>query len=80
MTRLSIALCALAVAGITLTGPARADYDIIRWPLLGDCKIWDNRSPNPPWGSGWRVVAAGIPDYQTAWEVLGDLIQRRVCR
>jgi hypothetical protein len=50
---------------------------VVRWSLLGDCKIWRN-DINGPWGPGWQAVAyAG--SYPEAYGKLQALIARRWC-
>jgi hypothetical protein len=76
MKRWSLALCVAAVA-FTAT-PAAASYSIVQWPILRDCKIWNDAFPTRPVGPH-RVLATRIPDFHTALDVLARLSARGAC-
>ena len=79
MKALSLAVAVLVIA-LFVSGPARADYSIIRW-MSGDCTIWDDVGLFArPSGSGWAPVVVGIPTYDAAKSVLEDMYRRGLCR
>ena len=47
------------------------DYAIVRW-AWGDCKIWHD-DDGPPVGTGWVLLADGMPTWDAAWGMLGHL-------
>ncbi|HZR63415.1 MAG TPA: hypothetical protein VFA80_20905 [Xanthobacteraceae bacterium] len=60
LTSLALAVPMLALAFAAST-PARADYAVIQF-ANGDCEVWSNSTDNP-WGSGWRKLAFGLPNW-----------------
>src|SRR2546422_10125441 len=57
MKRVTLALATLLLAlAVIPAADARVvqpPWVVVRWDLLGDCKIWRN-DINGPWGPGWR--------------------------
>ena len=79
MKALSLAVAVLVIA-LFVSGPARADYSIIRW-MSGDCTIWDDVGLFArPSGRGWAPIVVGIPTYNAAQGVLEDMYRRGLCR
>jgi hypothetical protein len=50
---------------------------VVRWPVIGDCKIWRN-DINGPAGPGWKLVAVA-KTYPEAWAKMSALYAKRVC-
>jgi hypothetical protein len=81
MKRVMLALATLLLAGAVMPAAdariVQPPWVVVRWSLLGDCKIWRN-DVNGPWGPGWQAVAyAG--SYPEAYGKLQALIARRWC-
>jgi hypothetical protein len=76
MKRLAFALGLLALGSVA-AAPARADFAVVKFET-GYCQIWWDSAANP-WGPGWTKIAAGLPDYTTAWAVLANAVAQRVC-
>jgi hypothetical protein len=77
MKRLAFAtaLCALT---LTLAAPARADYAVVQWQD-GWCQVWWD-SAATPWGTSWRKLAIGLPNWDAAHAALADARAQAVCR
>jgi hypothetical protein len=76
MKKLSFAIGVLAL-GFVATTPARADFAVIKFES-GYCRIWWDSSMKP-YGSGWTVVAQGLPDWNAAWGALNAAIAKKTC-
>lgn len=77
MKRLAFML-GLLTLGSVAPAPARADFAVVKFET-GYCQIWWDSAANP-WGPGWTKIAAGLPDYTTAWAALANAVAQRVCR
>jgi len=75
---LATLLLALAVIPAADARVVQPPWVVVRWALLGDCKIWRN-DINGPWGPGWQAVAYART-YPEAGGKLQALIARRTCR
>lgn len=64
-------LLALA-ATLSVSAPAQAGWQIIRW-ANGDCKIWgDDNVGAKPWGTGWaQLTKKPLPTWNAGWAALG---------
>jgi hypothetical protein len=78
MLALATLLVALAVVPAADARVVQPPWVVVRWDLLGDCKIWRN-DINGPWGPGWRPVAFAR-SYPEANGKMQALIARRWCR
>ena len=80
MKRLTLALGALVLV-LSVSGPARADYTVIRWST-GFCSVWsdDNRNFWPTWETGWIKVSHHHHTWDGAWGRINALWANKVCR
>ena len=81
MKRVTLALATLLLAGAVMPAAdariVQPPWVVVRWSILGDCKIWRNDT-NAPWGPGWQAVAfAG--SYSEASAKMEALYARRWC-
>ncbi|HXX04887.1 MAG TPA: hypothetical protein VEJ37_11205 [Xanthobacteraceae bacterium] len=76
MKQLAFGLGLLAL-GSAAAAPARADFAVVKFET-GYCQIWWDSAANP-WGPRWTKIAAGLPNYATAWAVLANAVAQRVC-
>jgi hypothetical protein len=77
MKRLALAAGLLAL-GFAFSGPARADYAVVRLED-GWCKVWWD-SAATPWGTNWTKIAMGLPDWVTASAALYTARSQGVCQ
>ena len=78
MRKLAI-LAAACVAAVIATGPAQADYSLIRWQDTGYCQIWDNNVPTQPFSTNYETVGVWLPTFPDALKVKDDLMRNGVC-
>jgi hypothetical protein len=73
MRRFTLAGGAILLAlAATLSAPAQAGWQIVRW-ADGDCKIWsDDNVGAKPWGTGWaQLTKKPLPTWNGGWTALG---------
>ena len=77
MTRLSLAVCALALATVAAS-PAQASFKVIKWSS-GFCQVWDNGIPTMPFPPDWRRVSRNHKTWTGAYSAKMRLMHRHVC-
>lgn len=77
MKRLAFAVGVLAL-GFAASTPARADFAVVKF-ADGWCRIWWDSAGNP-WGSDWKKIAIGLPDWSAAWSAFEAARANNACR
>jgi hypothetical protein len=72
----AISLFVLAL-GFAAATPARADFAVVQYGN-GDCQIWWDSGANP-WGTDWRKISIGLPDWSAARAALDSARAQSVC-
>jgi len=74
---LTFAISAAALA-LAASVPARADFALIQFSD-SRCEVWSGSGSNP-FGSGWRKLLVGIPDWDSAEAAWHSARSQGVCR
>jgi hypothetical protein len=78
MNRFAFATGLLALTlGFAASTPARADFAVVQFGN-GRCQIWWDSSADP-WGTAWRKISIGLPDWDAAEAALYSARALSVC-
>ena len=77
MKLLSVILSAAAIS-VAASGPAEADYQIIRWTSRF-CQIWDQSTPHRPLTNDFKAGRKTFKTFAAATQTRARLVAARQC-